>query len=827
MNFKLPQIDLLSFWFGFALATIFWLVILRIARLLPKMRKSIALNHEKRELERSTDREHDLRKLALREAQTSHIANALFPLDKIMIEPKFMAKTSKYVEDSDSEHSASIYSVLPFMPEVPELTADLPALEYSFSDLLSTQQYISISGQSGMGKTTALAHLTSQLVVKEKPGFSELNYLPILIDYHNLIETETTPFESILDLLMKNLKGLSKEGLKNIFSHASSQKRMVLIIDGLDELAQSAFETAVQWIKLLQSELPDAIIVTTCSAYYTGSLESSGFSIYTLCAWGASKRHHFITMWKKAWLDYAKTLPNDQKIVAVEKYERTALWLYQDNNYYSPLDLTLKTWLSFAGGIQAPTKASLYKSFFDYLAGNNLSFKGLEMIARNATAIPYPYFNTQQFLETVVSEEDFLVQSFDESGQTQSNKSSNKNVDKNTLAQNVLSTLISSGLLKSITDEKISFNHLSFYAFLTSDLFQINPIQKLSQFLTNPVEFLRFKMTSPQQLDMNATTRWLNDPDRPLSRNLLIASSWLNQTSPNDPLRGDLFRRTALLLQDRTIPVELRYRFLYAITQTKDPTISSLLGLYRSNHDPSVRQISALGFGLIADDKNVPTLKELTKDNSNEVQQLACLSLGKIWSIPAQDALVDVIFSADESARKIACQILALHAPEGHQMLQEIIATDNYLARKAAITGLSMIKQPWVQTVLEKLSVEDTQWVVRDAAANALEHINTSLSLAPEHLLPVLENPWTLRKAEAHGVDLPASGFPTDLLYSIFEQDSLPDQIIALQYLLTQPNSRLMGILLNHLQQPQSSLTEEVINALFSLSKRGLEIQNN
>ncbi len=89
MQFKFPHIDLFSFWFGFVLATLFWLILLRISRLLPKMRKSVAANREKKAIERSFTQEHEVQKFMLRKAQKSQLAGAQFPLEKVTIEHKF------------------------------------------------------------------------------------------------------------------------------------------------------------------------------------------------------------------------------------------------------------------------------------------------------------------------------------------------------------------------------------------------------------------------------------------------------------------------------------------------------------------------------------------------------------------------------------------------------------------------------------------------------------------------------------------------------------------------------------------------------------------
>ncbi|MPM28510.1 hypothetical protein SDC9_75036 [bioreactor metagenome] len=321
--------------------------------------------------------------------------------------------------------------------------------------------------------------------------------------------------------------------------------------------------------------------------------------------------------------------------------------------------------------------------------------------------------------------------------------------------------------------------------------------------------------------------RLLNENDSPLFRNLLFTSNWLKNGTTISPMRGEILKRIAAVLQNNQIPLPIRFRSIASLTLAKDPSIAALFNYLKNSPDDSIRQLCALGFGILNEEKFVSTLKLMADDTSREVQNIACLSLGRIWTQTAQDALVDVIFSGDDATRRICCEILALHAPEGHQMLKEITETDNFLAKKAAIYGLLMIKEDWVKPIFEKMSVEDTQWVVRDAAGFALEKFSSTYRYLPSPLLPILENPWTLAQAELYGIQLPAAGFPVDLLEKILTQGEEHDRSVALQYLLTQPNANLLNWLFSQIKQPQSVLTEEVVNALYSLGKRGVELSDN
>ena len=827
MNFKLPNLDLLSFWLGFALATIFWLVILRISRLLPRMRKSIAQNRQRKELEKTNSQEFGIRKFTLRQAQSSHLASAFFPLERTLIEPMLLALPENGIEESEEQHSPKVFSILPYTPEVPELVADFPVREYSLSSVLITQPYICVSGQAGTGKTTALAAFASQLALNERTN-TAVGYLPLFLKYSEFIHIEESPLACLVKYLLPNVKGLSRDSLEKIITHASTQGRLVVLVDGLDEFDRPNLETAVQWLHALQVELPESKIITTCNTYFTSGLESFGFNIFSLSAWGTEKRKTYLQRWQKAWAETLSGLPPEQIQQAKLRCERSALWLLQENKPFSPLELTLQVLLACSSATISPSSSHLYESYLTLVSGGLLKPDGFKALARLAEQNPYHTIEVDQALSTLSSNNDYvnndLYEDRSDNGQGLKPEITKNRFIKKPIAQEILDRLILNNFFLPIEDGRIQFCHLSFYSFLQADSNLNGSLPELQTVLQSSNHQIQYTFKSFSQFELRKAIAWLDQDDHPLYRNLLIGSIWLKQTQPADPLRAEIFRRTALLLQDKSLPRSLKFRLLYPITQSKDPSIPSLLTIYRNHADAIIRQISAFGFGLLGDEKFVPILAELSRDSSIEVQQIACLSLGKIWSAAAQDALADVIFISDESTRAIACETLALHE-EGHQMLQEIIATDNYLARRAAISGLVMIDEPWVHEILEKLSVEDPQWIVRDTAIFALEHPSRFGGRTPEKLMPVLENPWTLLKAEEYHLELPSKHFPSELLFRILEKGTYSDQVIALKYLSVQPEQRLIEQLNALARQSDSMLRDEAINALFSLSKRGLDVK--
>lgn len=820
MYFKLPHFDLFSFWFGFALATVFWLIILRISRLLPKMRKSMANNRERKSIERSFTQEHEVLKYMQRKAQSSHLASSLFSLDKILIEPKFLAPSLSTLTDEEKELIPSVYQVLPSMPETPEIFADLPCMNLALLPVLHSYQYLSISAPSGYGKTTALAYLTNALIEDGK----DASPLPLFFDIRQLDQTSESVLATISAALAREMVGQSTETLSRIIKTAETQKRLIFLLNGLDEFDQPAFESTIKWIKQVQSEFPFAKIVVTCSPYYNGSLESANFEIFTLAPWGQNERRQSLSLWKRAFQDHYRSLPQDQKIEGVERLERIGLWLSRNERTLSPLEINLYYWLSFVGALEISKPLSLYEAYMNYLLPENTKAEILPALAKMAFENSKKVISAQQitnFLATLNGNQENSASESMEGDQGTNDE------DSPLSSKEIMDALLSTQILNRQTEDTFSFGHLELCSYLRLEEFHAKPVEKLASLIVSSLYQISFSLSEPDYLPADSLIRLLNENDSPLFRNLLLCSNWLKNATSISPMRGETLKRIAGLLQNPQIPAAIRFRAIASLTMAKEPSISALFNYLKNSPDDVTRQLCALGFGLLNDEKFVPVLKTLSDDPSLEVQDLAVISLGRIWTQSAQDALVDVIFSGNENTRRIGCEILALHAPDGHQMLKEITETDNYLAKKAAIFGLLMVKEDWVKPILEKMSVEDTQWVVRDAAGFALDKFSSKYQFTPSPLKPILENPWTLAQAELYGIQLPASGFPNDLLEKILAQGEERDCIIALRYLLTQPNAKLNQWLFSQIKQPPSVLTEEVVNALYLLGKRGVTFSAN
>ena len=116
------------------------------------------------------------RQIVLHQAQGLHLAAPLFSLDEIL-EPSQLLAPPPRVEPGDPLYNEDIVeATVPYLPAWPELAAIYKAPTITLSEALSGNSDIVLVGQTGMGKTVALASLASRLARRDpEPGLAPGN----------------------------------------------------------------------------------------------------------------------------------------------------------------------------------------------------------------------------------------------------------------------------------------------------------------------------------------------------------------------------------------------------------------------------------------------------------------------------------------------------------------------------------------------------------------------------------------------------------------------------------------------------------------------------
>ena len=105
-------------------------------------------------------------------------------------------------------------------------------------------------------------------------------------------------------------------------------------------------------------------------------------------------------------------------------------------------------------------------------------------------------------------------------------------------------------------------------------------------------------------------------------------------------------------------------------------------------------------------------------------------------------------------------------------MLREGASMNDIMVRRAVIHGLSRIEQPWAIELLQKMQVEDEQWVVRNLATQYIEQGSKPDPRVPQKLPIPSETPWLIEFAGKQGMGIPRGGSAADVLATAFGGDA-------------------------------------------------------
>jgi predicted NACHT family NTPase len=159
---------------------------------------------------------------------------------------------------------------------------------------------LAIIGQPGIGKTVALAHLASQLAQRATQIPEMENVFPILLhiaDLNLVDRVSNDPLAPIIDAYTKFSPMVIVSQTPGFLRQVFKTRKALILLDGLDELPQADFNSAVEYIDELSKAYPTHRWVVAASDEYLGNLPSLGFLPLTIAAWNSSQFTMFVEHW--------------------------------------------------------------------------------------------------------------------------------------------------------------------------------------------------------------------------------------------------------------------------------------------------------------------------------------------------------------------------------------------------------------------------------------------------------------------------------------------------------------------------------------------------
>ncbi len=833
--FKFPSIDLLSFLIGFIAATLFWFLVWRLKPLIPKAvawYKNYLREMRLRNLVGVND---SIRKDAIRRAQRAHLAASLFSLDEILITPRLLAPPATIEPDSPGPSLSLAEQIIPYLPDWPEFSSPFNVPTLSLAEALEHRCQIALVGRPGSGKTVALAYLAS-IISRQDPAAGHLAERTPL--YTHILDLDTTlpeeasdPLANLHKTFLSRVSVLVQNQLLRFLTDQLIEGNVLLILDGIDELPPADLPPVAAYLSKLLDKYPKTQIIAAANYEFFDGLGKLGFVPLALTSWNDAQRTEYLERWTQNWMTHIA--PEITRQTSTQPVSPLLInnWLRGERGAWSPMEWTFKVWGAYTGDLKAASAVGAIETYISRLIAGPVTRPALEALAREFVVqgkAALPYNHLEKILTSMApvqaqpAEDEVEAESPLERARKGTGKKGGDLISS--AGELMIIALSNNGLLVEHANNQISFftpvlaGYLSCYALFDEDINTAlqNPYWNYSS------QALRY--TALRGKEIAWIDNFLRSEELPLYRRLLTAARWLPDSPANAPWRSSVLRGLAGLIQTEMLPLSLRTRFLAAFTGMNDASVLKLFQQLLLSQSAAVRQIAALGAGAFGDPAVVNNLMEMLADAETEVRNAACFSLAAIRSEQALRVVAEALMQGDEALRQAAAEAIIFIPELGPETLKEAVHVDDLLTRRAAVFGLLRVREPWTKELLEKMTVEDGQWVVRNAAANAVEELQNPNPYIPKPLPPAWESPWLIEFSAQHGQGVLPGDTPIETLLLALTSGTADDQVMALEYLKDHPVEKTFIELFKLYYGNQPEMQEVALRTLRYLTSCGVEM---
>jgi HEAT repeat protein len=682
--------------------------------------------------------------------QGIHLARPLFALGDILVAPRVLAPPIPPDPLHAEPRPEDTLGVLPNLPDWNHLSAIYQAPSLTLPEALLSGANLLLTGEVGSGKTTALAHLAWRVAEHDPSTGGLADHTPFLIHAANLrVERRgRDPLDPLVAAAQMTISGGMASRLPTYARAAFRSKRALVLLDGLDEFVVQDIEPVAAWLEALLQAHPETRIVAAGPIQgYDGLTTRAGLAPVLMALWTDHDQRDFLTRWGSAWQQHVSpTLPKSR----LGDLDPTLIsgWMTGSARGTSPLEFTLRTWAAYAGDARGGTMADAFEAHF----GRILS--GEERQGAEDAAY-------QWIQEPSGALEERLLRRGTPTGD-----------------------LVEAGVFIRRDGGQISFSQPGLAAYLAARGMAATGVPEASQDTEWPPAQAALLYFAAVGDGGPLAERWLQAGPDPLERGTLAAGRLLRHAPRKAAWRQNVLRALAQLLQSAQKPFGLRLRTVHALVQASEPTAGILFRRLLTSESSSTRILAALGLGGVRDEEAVPSLIEvIRRDRELLVRQAACLGLVGVGSEAALEALGRALLEGEEGVRLAVAEALACNTDEGYNMLKDAIEVDNLLTRRAAVFGLSRVPEPWALELLDKVQVDDGQWVVRGAAAEAAERRRKPPWKVRPPLQEPAELPWLVAFATRTGSGVAPGRAALEMVRRALSSGTPEEQLAALEAL--------------------------------------------
>lgn len=849
--------DWISFLIGVAVGALLGYVLRWLQWLAGRWRARLQARREAREATRVEQVEGDYRRWLSRTLRGWHIVAPLFALDEVLLPPRVMPPPPLVLPEGEPSPAAGeegetaapepllpddiVSLTVPHAPAWPELPTFYGATTLSLPEALQGGANLLLLGRPGSGKTSALLALALAWARREFPPEHHLApYWPVYLHAGWIVPQAEGEDASLWEPLARALRPFMPGGLyrrwAEVFPTLLEQGRVLLLLDGLDELPPGRQRPLAEYMLRLQAAYPQLRIVAAAAPTFYDGWTRLGLVPTPLALWDRERVHRFLTRWGELWRAYVvpgqvASAPPEVDAVLLNR------WLTVDRPVWTPLEVVLHAWAAYAGDALGPDLRHALEAYvrrmaleadragLNYLAlqvlqagpgvsrrevGRTLGLDDAAAPALEDEGAPAPDVEG----DAAAPEADFLPPVEEPiSGRA---------------ARRSLEPALARGLLVAWGEDQVAFAHPMVAAYLAGEaVARVQDERWLwpqdGLWWSLPEEALRFAAA----LGSGGVTvgRLVEADEEPLHRGLLAAARALLEGQAQAPWRPALLRRLTTLLTDQLLPLAQRGEVLSALLASREPGLAGLFRRWLEHRDAALRRLAALALGYLGDGKAVPALAQAIFDPDPRVGRAAVLALVALDTTEALEQVGRLLLDGSEEQRRWAAEALANHPYEGWETLREGATYQaDLLVRRAVVFGLLRVPAPWARELLEKMQTEDSEWVVRNAAIEAVTWLQQPSPFTPRPPRPLHEEPFLIRFAAGQGVGV-APGEPAyELLGRCLREGDEDQRLAALARVVYEPHRDWTAFIYPLLYGTDEALQEGAVRALWALAAAGAEM---
>jgi len=736
----------------------------------------------------------DYIKIAYRYAQSLHVASEYFPLESILVPSKCISPPPAIQPEVKALDPSLIQQSLGYDPALPELMSEFFGPNFTLLEALSGNTNICLVGFPGSGKTTAIAECIITLAKGGAPGSETPAKIPFYVKAHHLLAQfpgSDIP-ELILSAIQANKIFLTAPNFARYFTSTLNAGAAILFIDDIDLLTYADTNRIANFINALCQKLPTLQVVVTASPTCMGNLIKAPLSFLSIKPWGNAEKYLFLEKLSR----HLPSSLSEQQSAGTDSIPIRNSMLVVSDRFLTPLEFTLKSLAAYAGDILGSSSLQSVESFLKRSLSSisKEALRTLETIALHALE--------QQ--KSSFSRKDINIWLSSVLGDSYQELSDEKIAPLNPVIQTALDT----NILQKASSDEFFFYYPTFGGYLASRALTRSGADSVAIILSHPDwsllhETMRF---FPAFNDVQPFFKFVQEDNTLLKERFNRASLWLVNVETNSSTELNLLKILTREIQSNSNYM-IKIRLVTALSKSLNKDIKGIFQHLLKSTDTDTRRAAAIGSGLIQDLSAVPYLIQQLNDTF-PASTCACYSLGRIGSPRSLEAIAEGLLHGNELLRRAAAESLAQNRSEGHPALREGILMDDLLVRYAVVHGLSLIPEDWAIEILDKMRIDEDEWVVRDLAQQVFEIHESGSPYIPKHLPPPHLTAWLDKFAHKHGLRKPNAENALDTLLIVLESGSAEEKQAALSYIGRSGDPGLIPHMLDHITSADPDLKQ-------------------